>query len=159
MPGRHHHGTWGNGACLLFGQGRFFIQMYPALPGAPWSEHRAAKGEFTCRDLQYSLDPAFPLWLYPSHNRTRGMEMTKWILAAVLAAASTGAFAQNSLYGGSGTGSNPNSHGVSGHVTGSGTYVPPHQATNPNSTQMDNYSTRGNVNPYTGTVGTRTPRY
>jgi hypothetical protein len=24
---------------------------------------------------------------------------------------------------------------------------------------MDNYSTRGNVNPYTGAVGTRTPRY
>jgi hypothetical protein len=87
------------------------------------------------------------------------MEMTKWILAGVLAAASTGAFAQNSLYGGFGTGSNPNSHGVSGHVTSSGTYVQPHTATNPNSTQMDNYNTRGNVNPTTGTVGTRTPRY
>jgi hypothetical protein len=37
--------------------------------------------------------------------------------------------------------------------------VQPYVATNPNSTQMDNYSTRGNVNPYTGAVGTRTPRY
>ena len=63
---------------------------------------------------QYSLDQAFPLWLYPSHSKTKGKEMTKWILAAVLAAASTGAFAQNSLYGGFGTGSNPNSHGSVG---------------------------------------------
>jgi hypothetical protein len=42
---------------------------------------------------------------------------------------------------------------VSGHVTSSATYVQPHTATNPNSTQMDNYSTRGNVNPNTGVVG------
>ena len=35
----------------------------------------------------------------------------------------------------------------------------PHQQTNPNNTQMDNYSTRGNVNPYTGAVGTRNPKY
>jgi hypothetical protein len=56
-------------------------------------------------------------------------------------------------------GSNSRSHGVSGHVTSSGTYVQPHTATNPNTTQTDNYGTRGNVNPNTGTVGTRTPRY
>jgi hypothetical protein len=80
--------------------------------------------------------------------------MTKWILAAVLALAATGASAQ--YYG---TGSNPNSHPVQGHITSSGTYVPPHQQTNPNSIQSDNYSATGNVNPYTGTVGTRTPRY
>jgi hypothetical protein len=86
-------------------------------------------------------------------------KMKKWILAGAIASIATSALAQNSLYGGFGTGSNPNSHGVSGHVTSSGTYVQPHQATNPNSTQMDNYSTRGNVNPTTGTVGTRTPRY
>ena len=35
----------------------------------------------------------------------------------------------------------------------------PHQQTNPNNTQMDNYGTRGNVNPYTGQTGTRAPRY
>jgi hypothetical protein len=34
----------------------------------------------------------------------------------------------------------------------SGTYVQPYVATNPNSTQR-------NVNPYTGAVGTRNPRY
>jgi len=37
--------------------------------------------------------------------------------------------------------------------------VAPHVATNPNGTQRDNYSAIGNVNPYTGAVGTRNPRY
>jgi hypothetical protein len=57
-----------------------------------------------------------------------------------------------------GTGSNPNRHPVQGHTTTGGTYVQPHQQTNPNSTQTDNYGTRGNVNPSTGTGGTRTPK-
>jgi hypothetical protein len=83
--------------------------------------------------------------------------MTKWILAGALALIATGASAQYAPnYG---TGSNPNSHPVQGYTTNSGTYVPPHQQTNPNSTQTDNYGTRGNVNPYTGAVGTRTPKY
>jgi hypothetical protein len=82
------------------------------------------------------------------------MAMTKWILTAVLAFAATGASAQYL-----GTGSNPNSHPVQGHTTSTGTYVQPHQQTNPNSTQRDNYSATGNVNPYTGAVGTRNPRY
>jgi hypothetical protein len=37
--------------------------------------------------------------------------------------------------------------------------VPPYVATNPNNTQRDNFTATGNVNPYTGTVGHRTPRY
>jgi hypothetical protein len=80
--------------------------------------------------------------------------MTRWILASAMALVVSGASAQYT-----GTGSNPRSHGVSGHVTGSGTYVQPHTATNPNTTQTDNYSTRGNVNPNNGNVGTRNPRY
>lgn len=80
--------------------------------------------------------------------------MNKLILATVLAFSSTGAMAQYA-----GTGSNPNSHYVAPHVTSTGTYVAPHMQTNPNATQMDNYGTRGNVNPYTGAVGTRTPKY
>ena len=59
----------------------------------------------------------------------------------------------------SGTGSNMNTHQTQGYTTNSGTYVQPHVQTNPNNTQMDNFGTRGNVNPYTGAVGTRTPRY
>lgn len=65
---------------------------------------------------------------------------------------------QAQLYGPYGTGSNSRSHTTRGYVTNQGTYVAPHRATNPNGTQMDNYGTRGNVNPYTGQTGTRTPR-
>ena len=85
--------------------------------------------------------------------------MKKLIFAASLVALSTAAQAQ--YYGSRtyGTGSNSQSHSSSGYITQSGTYVQPHQQTNSNGTQMDNYSTRGNVNPYTGAVGTRTPRY
>lgn len=93
--------------------------------------------------------------------------MKKLILAGALMLVATGAFAQSrglygssgSSYGGSGFGSNSQSHGVQGHTTSSGTYVQPYMATNPNNTQRDNYSATGNVNPYTGAVGTRTPRY
>jgi hypothetical protein len=44
---------------------------------------------------------------------------------------------------------------VSGYVTKNGTYVAPYYRSNPNSTKLDNYSTKGNVNPYTGRLGTR----
>jgi hypothetical protein len=81
------------------------------------------------------------------------------ILAAAFAGISTGGMAQNSLYGSFGAGSNQNSHPVQGYTTQSGTYVQPHQQTNPNGTQRDNYGARGNVNPYTGTTGTRGARY
>jgi hypothetical protein len=87
--------------------------------------------------------------------------MKKLIVAGALALASTGALAQSGgLYGSnSGYGSNSQSHSVQGHTTNSGTYVQPYVATNPNNTQRDNYSATGNVNPYTGAVGTRNPRY
>jgi hypothetical protein len=61
--------------------------------------------------------------------------------------------------GGYGSGSNPNSHYVQPHTNSNGTYTSGHYQTNPNSTQMDNYGTRGNVNPYNGATGTRSPRY
>ena len=80
--------------------------------------------------------------------------MKQLILAAALMLAATAVQAQYL-----GTGSNPNSHPVQGHTTSNGTYVAPSHATNPNGTQRDNYSATGNVNPYTGAVGTRNPRY
>jgi hypothetical protein len=46
-------------------------------------------------------------------------------------------------------------HYVSGYTRANGTYVAPHEQTNPNNTRDDNYSTRGNVNPYTGQAGTK----
>lgn len=49
------------------------------------------------------------------------------------------------------------SHSVRGYTRKDGTYVAPHRATNSNGTKLDNWSTRGNVNPYTGKVGTKDP--
>jgi hypothetical protein len=46
---------------------------------------------------------------------------------------------------------------VNGYTKKDGTYVQPHERTAPNSTNMDNYSTKGNVNPYTGQLGTKEP--
>ena len=48
---------------------------------------------------------------------------------------------------------------VSGYTRRDGTYVQPYYRTSPNSSQYDNYSTKGNVNPYTGQEGYRTPNY
>ena len=85
------------------------------------------------------------------------------IAASLLIASQTATFAQyiqtQPLGGGYGTGSNPNSHYVRPYTTPNGTTVPGHYQTNPNNTQFDNYNTRGNVNPYTGQVGTRSPRW
>lgn len=46
-------------------------------------------------------------------------------------------------------------HSVSGYFRADGTYVQPHMATDQDQTRNDNYSTRGNMNPYTGTPGTK----
>lgn len=70
--------------------------------------------------------------------------MKKLTIAAVALGFATGALAQGSHY-------------VRGYTRSNGTYVAPHYQTNPNSTTLDNWSTRGNVNPYTGQAGTRSP--
>ena len=44
---------------------------------------------------------------------------------------------------------------VNGYTRSDGTYVQGHYRSSPNSTQRDNYSTYGNVNPYTGRTGTQ----
>lgn len=44
---------------------------------------------------------------------------------------------------------------VSGYSKSNGTYVQGYYRTTPNSTRNDNYSTIGNVNPYTGKSGTQ----
>lgn len=46
---------------------------------------------------------------------------------------------------------------VRGYTRQDGTYVPPHYRTAPDHTPFNNWSTRGNVNPYTGQSGTRDP--
>ncbi|WP_200931093.1 hypothetical protein [Duganella sp. Leaf61] len=46
---------------------------------------------------------------------------------------------------------------VHGYTKKDGTYVQPHQRTAPDSTINNNYSTKGNVNPYNGKAGTVEP--
>ncbi len=46
-------------------------------------------------------------------------------------------------------------HYTRGYITRSGTYVPSHYATNPNGSRLDNWSTIGNYNPFTGQPGYR----
>jgi len=48
-------------------------------------------------------------------------------------------------------------HRVKGYVKDDGTYVAPHRQTDPDSNQMNNYSSGGNINPYTGKNGTVKP--
>jgi hypothetical protein len=50
---------------------------------------------------------------------------------------------------------NSSYHSVSGYTRRDGTYVHSYKATDPNSTRNDNYSTRGNKNPWTGEPGTK----
>lgn len=45
---------------------------------------------------------------------------------------------------------------VRGYYRNNGTYVAPHYRSSPNNTKADNWSTKGNYNPYTGKQGTRT---
>lgn len=49
----------------------------------------------------------------------------------------------------------PGDHVVHGYMKRNGAVVAPYHATNPDHTKNNNYSTRGNVNPYTGKEGTK----
>jgi len=46
---------------------------------------------------------------------------------------------------------------VQGHVTKNGTYVAPHYRSAPDGNKFNNWSTQGNLNPYTGNEGTHSP--
>jgi hypothetical protein len=46
---------------------------------------------------------------------------------------------------------------VHGYTKNDGTYVPPHYRSSPNGTDSDNWSSKGNSNPYTGEQGTKDP--
>jgi hypothetical protein len=48
---------------------------------------------------------------------------------------------------------------VGGYSRSDGTFVKPHCKSDPNSTNWDNYSTRPNINPYTGREGSRARDY
>lgn len=70
--------------------------------------------------------------------------MKKFVLAVVSLAIAAPTFAQSSHY-------------VHGYTTKNGTYVSPHYQTNPDSSRLNNWSTQGNYNPYTGKAGTVNP--
>ena len=46
---------------------------------------------------------------------------------------------------------------VRGYFKKNGTYVMPHYKTKRDGTRLNNYSTKGNINPYTGKNGTKDP--
>lgn len=48
---------------------------------------------------------------------------------------------------------------VSGYTRSNGTYVAPHYRSSPDSSFNNNWSTKGNTNPYTGQSGYKTPSY
>lgn len=84
------------------------------------------------------------------------------ILATVVALTLSGnAFARGSSFGGhtsyksSYSYGSRSDHAISGYTRSNGTYVQPSHATNPDVTRNNNYSTKGNVNPYTGKIGTK----
>jgi hypothetical protein len=46
---------------------------------------------------------------------------------------------------------------VKGYFRRDGTYVQPHRRSAPDGNRLNNYSTKGHVNPYTGQPGTKNP--
>lgn len=46
---------------------------------------------------------------------------------------------------------------VRGYTRQNGTYVQPYHRTTPDNSLYNNYSTQGNINPYTGQMGTVNP--
>ena len=53
---------------------------------------------------------------------------------------------------------NSSTTSVHGYTKKDGAVVAPYQRTSPNGTQRDNWSSKPNVNPYTGKEGTKEPQ-
>lgn len=94
--------------------------------------------------------------------------MKKIILSAIIALTSiVSANAQSYNTFGSTFGNSRSSYGTTnssvryqqGYTRSNGTYVSGHYKTNSNYTNHDNFSTRGNSNPYTGSIGSRARDY
>jgi hypothetical protein len=83
------------------------------------------------------------------------------VLLAALAVAAPATFAKGGGHGGSRSSgaaaghSAGTSHAVRSYTKKDGIRVAATRATNPNKTQRDNYSTKGNVNPSNGRAGTK----
>jgi len=61
----------------------------------------------------------------------------------------------NDYGSGYGTGANSSNERVNGYTKQDGTYVDSYQRTKANNTDSDNYSTKGNYNPYSGKTGSK----
>jgi len=90
------------------------------------------------------------------------MKKIFFIVAMAAAVALSGnVYARGSSFGGhssyksSYSSGSRSDHTISGYTRSNGTYVQPSHATNPDATRNNNYSTKGNVNPYTGQYGTK----
>jgi hypothetical protein len=89
--------------------------------------------------------------------------LAAFLIATSLFSISDGAWARSNLEPStvselSARSSSSRSHvSVRGHYRKNGTYVAPHYRSAPNKSKLDNWSTKGNVNPYTGKVGTKNP--
>jgi hypothetical protein len=89
--------------------------------------------------------------------------MTKYLVALLLAfsmclavpAEAKSRSGTKSYKSSAGTGSKASSTRVKGHVTKQGKYVAPHRRSTPDKNTRNNWSTKGNTNPYTGKRGTR----
>ena len=49
------------------------------------------------------------------------------------------------------------SHSVKGYSKKNGTHVAPHRATDPDKSKANNYTSKGDANPYTGKEGSKDP--
>lgn len=68
----------------------------------------------------------------------------------------SGSYRSSNPYAGTGI---TKEHSVRGYTRRDGTRVQSHMRMNPNNTQYDNWTTRGNINPHTGEPGDREPLY
>ncbi|MDO6406461.1 hypothetical protein [Pantoea phytobeneficialis] len=98
--------------------------------------------------------------------------MKKLIITALMLAAAGAAHARGYSYhipstgsyhssasGHYGTGSSAWHDHVSSYTRSNGNHVSSYMRTHKDNTQYDNFSAKGNYNPYTGKRGTKTPRY
>lgn len=80
------------------------------------------------------------------------------LVISVMVTLSTSALAKESSSDGYKSKGLSKSNNVRGYTKKDGTYVPPHNRTNPNNTQRDNWTSKPNQNPYTGKDGTKEPK-
>src|SRR5579864_4969899 len=69
---------------------------------------------------------------------------------------SSGSSSSHSHYGSSKSGSSGGPTHVHGYTKKNGTYVAPHERSKSDGNFSNNWSTKGNVNPFTGKAGTQT---